>query len=195
MRPSIVTELPHHILQQIERVNRRQFLGSLSMGVGAAALSQWMPGFGTPAAGAQGLLVPPRAPRAKRVIFLCMAGGPSHLETFDPKPRLTELDGEPMPASFTEGMPIAQLQGADLRCLGSRATFSRHGESGQTISNYLPHIATCADDIAIVNAAMRVRLEKSDVTKWVVRECSLCYGGMAPTTVMALKTSKALLER
>ncbi len=152
MRPSIVTELPHHILQQIERVNRRQFLGSLSMGVGAAALSQWMPGFGTPAAGAQGLLVPPRAPRAKRVIFLCMAGGPSHLETFDPKPRLTELDGEPMPASFTEGMPIAQLQGADLRCLGSRATFSRHGESGQTISNYLPHIATCADDIAIVNS-------------------------------------------
>ena len=147
-----MSELPQHIIQEIERANRRQFLGSLSMGVGAAALSQWLPGFGSPQATAGSHFLPSHLPKAKRVIFLCMAGGPSHLETFDPKPRLTELDGAPMPGSFTEGMPIAQLQGADLRCLGSRATFSKHGESGQTISNYLPHIATCADDIAIVNS-------------------------------------------
>ena len=92
------------------------------------------------------------APKANRVIFLCMAGGPSQLETFDDKPRLAELDGTPMPGSFTQGMPIAQLQGKELKCLGSRATFARHGQSGQSISSYLPHIATVADDIAIVRS-------------------------------------------
>ncbi len=114
------------------------------MGIGAAALSQFWP---------SGLLSAiPEAARAKRVIFLCMAGGPSHLETFDEKPQLAELDGQPMPESFTRGMPIAQLQGKPLKCLGPRAAFQRHGESGQLISDYLPHIATVADDIAIVRS-------------------------------------------
>ena len=141
----------------IERATRRQFLGSLSLGLGAASLSQWM----TSETTASNRLVtgmspePPTpnfAPKAKRVIFLCMAGGPSHLETFDPKPRLLELDGQPMPESFTRGLPIAQLQGKPLTCLGSRASFRQHGRSGQWISDHLPHIATCADDIAIVNS-------------------------------------------
>ncbi len=138
------------IQSQCECVSRRQFLGSLSLGIGAAALSQWWP----PSAGAStSLLLPPNlVPRAKRVIFLCMAGGPSHLETFDEKPQLAALDGEPMPESFTRGMPIAQLQGKELRCMGPRATFSRHGKSGQVISSYLPHIATVADDIAIIRS-------------------------------------------
>jgi hypothetical protein len=90
--------------------------------------------------------------KAKRVIFLCMAGGPSHLETFDDKPKLRELDGTPMPESLTAGMPIAQLQGKELKCMGSPATFGRHGQSGQRISSYLPHIASVADDIAIVRS-------------------------------------------
>ncbi len=57
------------------------------------------------------------APKAKRVIFLCMAGGPSQLETFDYKPKLAAMHGQPMPESFTKGQPIAQLQGKELRCL------------------------------------------------------------------------------
>lgn len=131
-------------------VNRRQFLGSLSLGIGAAALSQWLPGN---AGAAPDLLLPSTAlPRAKRVIFLCMAGGPSHLETFDEKPQLAALDGEPMPESFTRGMPIAQLQGKELRCMGPRTTFNRHGKSGQVISAFLPHISSVADDIAIVRS-------------------------------------------
>ncbi|MCP4013152.1 MAG: DUF1501 domain-containing protein, partial [Phycisphaeraceae bacterium] len=138
------------ILARLDAMSRRRFLGSLSMGLGAASLSQW-PG-AVPGVHAAGPAPPPLLPKAKRVIFLCMAGGPSHLETFDHKPRLVELDGQPMPESYTRGMPIAQLQGKELRCLGSRATFRRHGESGQSISDYLPHIATCADDIAIVNS-------------------------------------------
>ena len=146
--------LPQEVRSGLARATRRQFLGSVSMGLGAASLTQWMPGLaGAGLLGTDDRVPMPHLPaKAKRVIFLCMAGGPSHLETFDPKPRLTELDGQPMPASFTEGLPIAQLQGKPLNCLGSRATFQRHGESGQWISDYLPHIATCADDIAIVRS-------------------------------------------
>ena len=139
------------MLEELARINRRQFLGSLSMGVGAAALSQWWPS-NTHGSAAQLPVAPHHAPRAKRVIFLCMAGGPSHLETFDEKPKLVELDGTPMPTSFTEGMPIAQLQGKPLTCLGSRATFESYGESGQRISSFLPHIGSVADDIAIVRS-------------------------------------------
>jgi hypothetical protein len=90
--------------------------------------------------------------RAKRVIFLCMAGGPSQFETFDYKPRLAALDGEPMPESVTRGQPIAQLQGQELKCLGPRATFRRCGESGQEISDLLPFTQRIADRICIVRS-------------------------------------------
>lgn len=146
--------------EEIQRVTRRQFLGHLSMGLGAAALSNLM-GPTAMAASAGGTAsgtadavarVAQFAPRAKRVIFLCMAGGPSHLETFDPKPRLGELDGQPMPTSFTEGQPLAQLQGQELLCMGPRKGFTRQGKSGQVISDWLPHIGTVADDIAIIRS-------------------------------------------
>lgn len=157
---------PRSFAQFMQRTTRRQFLGKLSLGVGAAALGD-LSGMtraaadtieaGNAAAGPGGRyagVVSPThfAPKAKRVIFLCMAGGPSQLETFDDKPELQRLTGTPMPGSFTEGMPLAQLQGKPLNCLGSRATFAEYGASGQRISNYLPHIATCADDIAIVKS-------------------------------------------
>ncbi len=65
--------------------------------------------------------------KAKRVIFLCMAGGPSHLETFDYKPELARLHGQPMPESITAGQPIAQLQGQKLVCQGPLLKFRRWG--------------------------------------------------------------------
>ena len=77
------------------------------------------------------------APKAKRVIFLCMAGGPSHLELFDDKPKLAEMHGQPMPESFTKGQPIAQLQGQKLLCFGPQYKFSKYGKSGQEISELL----------------------------------------------------------
>jgi hypothetical protein len=95
---------------------------------------------------------PHRLPRAKRVIFLCMAGGPSHLETFDFKPQLDRLAGEEMPGSFTQGMPIAQLQGKPLVVGGHMANFSRQGESGQWVSDFLPHISQVIDEVAIVRS-------------------------------------------
>jgi hypothetical protein len=91
-------------------------------------------------------------PRAKSVIFLCMAGGPSHLETLDYKPKLAEMDGQPMPASLTEGQPIAQLQNQQLKCMAPQFPFQRWGQSGQEIAQVLPHIGSIADDICIVRS-------------------------------------------
>jgi hypothetical protein len=81
-----------------------------------------------------------------------MSGGPSHLETFDYKPQLDKLNGKAMPTSFTEGQPIAQLQGQKLKVQGHLTKFNKYGQSGQVISDFLPHTAKLADDIAIVRS-------------------------------------------
>jgi hypothetical protein len=107
------------------RLARRAFLGQTALGLGSIALGcLGLPGQSRAegiAAGVKGL--PHFAPKAKRVIFLYMSGGPSHLETFDHKPKLTEMDGKPMPESFTKGQPIAQLQGQELKCLAPQFKF------------------------------------------------------------------------
>ena len=143
--------------KKIMLVNRRSFLSRASFGLGATALASlakadWLSAASEPNSigGLPGL--PHLAAKAKRVIFLCMAGGPSHLETFDYKPELARLDGQPMPESFTKGQPIAQLQNTKLKCLGPLFPFRRHGQSGQQISDMLPGIAGIADDIAIVRS-------------------------------------------
>ncbi|MBM83181.1 MAG: sulfatase [Planctomycetaceae bacterium] len=132
---------------------RRSFLGQASMGFGSLALAELMNGKLQAAETSKGTVQPLHVPpKAKRVIFLCMAGGPSHLESFDYKPKLAEMDGKPMPESFTKGQPIAQLQGHKLNCLGPLFKFNKHGKSGQEISEVFPHIAKIADDIAIVRS-------------------------------------------
>ena len=142
-----------------DSINRRTFLGHSGIGFGTAALGSLLGG-GLGAApatkeGYPGLPGYPNLPvRAKRVIFLCMAGGPSHLETFDYKPKLNELNGKPMPDSFTKGQPIAQLQGQNLKVQGHLTGFKRHGKSGQLISDFLPWTAKMADDISIVRSML-----------------------------------------
>ncbi|MEO2004979.1 MAG: DUF1501 domain-containing protein [Candidatus Poribacteria bacterium] len=141
-----------------ESVTRRAFLGKAGRGVGSLALASMLDPAALLAATGAGrpggvVSVPHVAAKAKRVIHLCMAGGPSHLETLDYKPELVALDGEPMPASFTEGQPIAQLQGnSELKCLAPQYGFQKHGESGQEISDAFPHLATIADDMCIVRS-------------------------------------------
>jgi hypothetical protein len=93
-----------------------------------------------------------RTPRAKRVIYLYMAGGPSHLETFDYKPKLAEMNGKPMPESFTKGQPIAQLQNAVLTCLAPQHTFQRYGKSGQHMASVFPELGKVADDLCIIRS-------------------------------------------
>ncbi|MFO0846857.1 MAG: DUF1501 domain-containing protein, partial [Gemmataceae bacterium] len=135
--------------------SRRAFLGRSALGMGAAALGSLLArGAAPPRRGAAGGLpgLPHHPPRAKRVIFLYMSGGPSHLETFDFKPKLAEMDGKPMPESFTKGQPIAQLQNHELKCLGPRYKFAKHGQSGQEISEMLPWTAKLADDLCILRS-------------------------------------------
>jgi len=90
--------------------------------------------------------------KVKRIIHLCMAGGPSHLETFDYKPLLEKHHGETMPQSFTAGQQIAQLQGAELKVKGPVFKFERHGKSGMMINERFPHISAIADDIAVIRS-------------------------------------------
>jgi hypothetical protein len=133
-------------------LRRRSFLGQAGVGVGSAALTSLLGRdllAGIPGA-APG--VPHFTGKAKRVIFLCMAGGPSHLETFDYKPKLDELDGKPMPESFTKGQPIAQLQGQALKIQGHLTKFQRHGKSGQHVSEFLPWTAKMADEISVIRS-------------------------------------------
>ena len=101
----------------------------------------------------QGVVTPLHTqPRAKRVIFLCMAGGPSHLETLDYKPKLAEMHGQPMPESLTKGQPIAQLQGKQLKCFAPQHPFQKFGDSGQEICTLFPHVGSMADDLCIVRS-------------------------------------------
>lgn len=139
--------------------HRRDFLGAASQGLGAAALATLFNPqlFAAPADAEEhpwpaSLPTLHYTPRAKSVIFLCMAGGPSHLETLDSKPKLAELDGQPMPASLTEGQPIAQLQNRELKCMAPQHPFQRWGESGQEIAQAFPHIGSIADDICIIRS-------------------------------------------
>ena len=127
-------------------INRRAFLAGSGLSLGSAALNTLM----AKDAG-QPMYLLPKA-KAKRVIFLCMAGGPSHLETFDYKPKLDELNGKPMPESFTKGQPIAQLQGKELKVQGHLTKFKKYGKGEQYISDYLPWTAKMADDISIIRS-------------------------------------------
>ena len=130
---------------------RRSFLGRSSMGLGSFALSSMLhPELFAVGSGVPGF--PNHTPKAKRVIFLCMAGGPAHLELLDYKSELAKRDGEPMPESFTKGQQIAQLQGKELTILGPQHPFKHYGESGQYISSQLPKIGEIADDICIVRS-------------------------------------------
>ena len=139
---------------------RRTFLGRTVRGIGSLALASLLNSSSLTAKvklGQQkwkGILQPTHfAPRAKRVIHLCMAGGPSHLETLDYKPKLAEMDGKPMPESFTTGQPIAQLQGnSELKCLGPTHPFQKYGKSGQEISTAFPKIGQIADEICIIRS-------------------------------------------
>ncbi len=96
-------------------------------------------------------LAPSVAPKATQVIFLFMAGAPSQLDLFDDKPALRKYDGQDVPAEIVKGERFAFIKGTP-KLLGSPFDFRRHGQSGQEISDLLPHLTTIADDIAIVKS-------------------------------------------
>ena len=145
-----------HDLQRL--ASRRTFLKDSGVGLGSLVLSGLLSKDLEAISAKKGVSglegFPHLPPKVKRVIFLCMAGGPSQLETFDEKPKLTELHGELMPESVTAGQPIAQLQGLELRILAPMRKFGRYGENGQTISEFLPWHQKMADDICILKSVV-----------------------------------------
>ena len=86
------------------------------------------------------------------MIWLTMAGGPSHLETFDFKPKLAQMDGQPMPESMTTGQQLAQLQGQDLVCWGPQTHFKRFGRCGAEMTELFPHVGSIADELCIIRS-------------------------------------------
>lgn len=150
---------PNRFLPNDVAVQRRTFLARSGIALGATAAwellardAQATDLVGLPA-GVSGANAPPHFPaKVKRVIFLYMSGGPSHLETFDYKPQLDALDGQPMPDSFTAGQPIAQLQGQALKVQGHLTKFAQYGQNGAWLSDFLPHHRQIIDKICIVRS-------------------------------------------
>jgi len=129
--------------------HRRTFLRYGLSGLGLLGLNSLM---AQPQA-SRGVINPLHHPaKAKRVIYLYQAGGPSHLETFDYKPKLAEMHGKGMPDSFTKGQQIAQLQGKPLVCFGPQHGFKKFGKSNQEICELFPRIGSVADDVCIIRS-------------------------------------------
>ncbi|MFM7129214.1 MAG: DUF1501 domain-containing protein [bacterium] len=147
-------------MQLPEQIARRSFIKSGGISLGSMALGSLLSselsgaGSGGTSSQGKGVLSPlHHAPKAKRVIWLYMAGGMTHIDTFDNKPKLAELHGKPMPESFTKGQQIAQLQGQQLKCFGPQHTFKKWGKSGQSLAEIWPNLGEkCADDICIVRS-------------------------------------------
>jgi hypothetical protein len=138
--------------------SRRDFLFRGTAGFGSMALASLLakdgllPSAQAATANANPLSAkrPHFAPRAKSVIFLFMTGGPSHIETFDPKPVLNKLHDQPLPPSF--GKIMTQRTTEASRLLGSKRTFRKCGRSGLEISDLFPHLSTCADELAVIRS-------------------------------------------
>jgi uncharacterized protein DUF1501 len=160
---------------------RRDFLQSAGAGFGMIALSAMLADEGLLAGEPAPSVVNPLAPRepprpanAKRVIFLFMSGGPSHLETFDPKPELQRLHGQRLPTSF--GMVKTRRAVDKNKLLATRRTFRKYGQAGIEVSDLLPNLATCVDDICLLRG---------------------CYGDSVthPESVYLMNTGSILMGR
>jgi hypothetical protein len=139
----------------IQLQTRRRFLDQ-GVRIGAAALMSLLAdsgiAFGDSSRPVNPLAAKPSqfVPRAKHVIQLFMTGGPSHLDMFDYKPTLTELAGKPLPKSVLQGTKFAQIRDGEPLVMPSLWGFKRHGQSGQWVSDLLPHIAEVVDDLTFV---------------------------------------------
>src|SRR6476469_9324464 len=126
---------------------RRWFLGQCGVGLGAIGLTHLL--------NETARAAPHFPPKAKNVIFLFMAGGPSHLELFDNKPGLAKWDGKLPPAALLKGYRAAFIDPRS-RLLGPKFEFAKHGKLGAELSELLPHLAKVPDDLCIVKATTTV---------------------------------------
>ena len=136
--------------------SRRRFLQETACGLGTIALGNLLAGEGrtaeVTAGGAAPLsAVPHFAPKAKSVIFLFMAGAPSQLDLYEPKPVMRRLHGQPVPESYLADLDDALIKGS-ARVMASPRTFQKHGQCGMSFSDYVPHLARRADDLAMIRS-------------------------------------------
>lgn len=149
---------------RLREITRRHFFANTGVGLGSVGLASLLAKdslLAAPAASSSGdsaRLTNPMAPRdghfpaqAKQVIHLFMAGGPSQLELFTPKPKLNEMDGQVIPESFVAGKRFAFIK-KDAKLLGSVRKFRQWGECGATISEALPHLGSIADDVTFIKS-------------------------------------------
>jgi hypothetical protein len=136
-------------------ISRRWFFKQCGVGLGTIALADLLKGSLASGAIASGnpmaARLAPFAPKAKRVIYLFMAGAPSHLEMFDNKPELAKWDGKLPPAELLKGYRSAFIN-PNSKLLGPKFKFAKHGQSGAELSELLPHLSEVVDDIAIVKS-------------------------------------------
>ncbi len=135
--------------KQLQEITRRHFFKQAAgFGIGSMALASLM---NDRLFASEQAIAPHFAPKAKRVIYLFMAGAPSQLDMFDYKPALQKHDGQPIPEEFIKGERFAFIKGTP-NLLGTPFQFKRYGKSGQEMCNLLPHLARHADDIAIIRS-------------------------------------------
>jgi hypothetical protein len=138
--------------------SRRDFLATSASGIGTLALASLLRDEGLLAAEATkasdplAVKAPHFAPKAKACICIYLEGAPSQLDLFDPKPKLNELNGQPLPESLTKNVRFAFIKKEGARILGSPRKFAKHGDSGMVFSDLLPHLATCADEICMIRS-------------------------------------------
>ncbi|PQO28846.1 DUF1501 domain-containing protein [Blastopirellula marina] len=145
-------------LHPLQLQTRRHFFRNCGVGIGKIALASLLAQASSPGEALAAEAASPFAPKkghfpakAKRVIYLFMAGAPSQLDMFDYKPKLAELAGKPIPPSVIQGQRYAFIQ-PDAAVLGPQFKFSKHGQSGAEISEVMPHLAKVVDDIALVRS-------------------------------------------
>src|SRR5580698_1973137 len=137
-------------------MNRRELFTRAGSGLAGIALAQMLHEDGllaasvTPSSDPLAPKAPHHPPKAKSIIWLFMEGGPSHVDIFDPKPKLTEMSGQPMPSSF--GKVITAMGTSNNTLLGSKRTFKQYGQSGAWVSDWYPHIATQVDEMSIIRS-------------------------------------------
>src|SRR5436305_9012468 len=149
-----------HPLDEYRQLSRRRFLTGSASGIGLVALASLLKQDGLLAGtGEAGTAVNPLAPRAphfapraKSCICIYLEGAPSQVDLFDPKPKLNELDGQKLPESMTKNVRFAFIRKEGARLMGSPRRFKKHGQCGMDLSDFLPHLAGCADDIAWVRS-------------------------------------------
>ena len=139
------------------RIDRRDFLTRTGMGLGALALGQLLSPFSTQAGTLEDRIMsalPRIAPRAKKVVFLFMAGGPSQFETFDYKPGLSKIHGTHLPDSVRRGQRLTGMSGnqAVLPVASSPYRFSQHGKSRTWVSELLPYTAQVVDELCVIRS-------------------------------------------